>query len=107
MDLNLLRRNCFNLAINFIFVKYFQILALIPVILSLGIIPIIPFSEAIENNQICIDKIWIENSKGKIACVTSTTAEKLVERGWGTLLDDDTSEMSSSETNENIDALKS
>ena len=37
--------------------------------------------------QICIDKVWIENTKGKIACVTPSTAEKLVEQGWGTLLD--------------------
>jgi hypothetical protein len=43
---------------------------------------------ATDHNQICIDKVWIENTKGKIACVTSSTAEKLVERGWGTLLDD-------------------
>ena len=41
-----------------------------------------------ESNQICIDKIWIENSKGKIACVTPSTAESLVERGWGTILED-------------------
>jgi len=35
------------------------------------------------SNQICIDKVWIENKKGKIACVTPTTSDKLVERGWG------------------------
>ena len=35
---------------------------------------------------VCIDKAWIESNGGKIACVTPTTAEKLVERGWGTLL---------------------
>jgi len=58
------------------------ILTLIPLILSIGLAPVIPFSDAAESNQICIDKVWIENSKGKIACVTSTTADKLVERGW-------------------------
>ena len=42
---------------------------------------------AAESNQICIDKVWIENSKGKIACVTPSTASSLVERGWGTLID--------------------
>ena len=41
-----------------------------------------------EHAQICIDKVWIENSRGKIACVTPSTADKLVERGWGTLLED-------------------
>jgi len=56
-----------------------------PLILLVGISPNI---FAAEDNQICIDKVWIENSKGKIACVTSSTAEKLVERGWGTLLDE-------------------
>lgn len=60
-------------------------LTLIPIILSIGIIP---FSEADERNQICIYKVWTENTKGKIACVTPSTAEKLVERGWGTLLED-------------------
>ncbi|MFB5617000.1 MAG: MBL fold metallo-hydrolase, partial [Nitrosopumilus sp.] len=62
------------------------IFALIPLILSIGLAPVIPFSNASESAQICIGKVWIENSKGKIACVTPTTAEKLVERGWGTLL---------------------
>ena len=69
--------------------KSFLTLALIPLILSIGISPTIPFSDGVENNQICIDKVWIENSKGKIACVTPSTADKLVERGWGTMLSDD------------------
>jgi len=59
------------------------IFALIPLILSIGIIP---SSFAAESDQICIDKVWIENTKGKIACVKPLTAEKLVERGWGTIL---------------------
>ncbi len=42
---------------------------------------------AAEHDQICINKIWIENSKGKIACVSSGTAASLIERGWGTMLD--------------------
>jgi len=64
--------------------------ALIPLILSIGIIPAIPFTAGVEYSQICIDKVWIEkNSSGKIACVTSSTADKLVERGWGTILSDD------------------
>ncbi len=65
------------------------IFALIPLILSIGLTPVIPFSDAVESNQICVDKVWIENSKGKIACVTPSTADKLVERGWGTLFDED------------------
>ena len=66
------------------------IFALIPLILSIGLAPAIPFSEAAESNQICIDKVWLENSKGKIACVTPSTADKLVERGWGTVFAFDT-----------------
>lgn len=66
----------------------FIIFVFIPLILSIGIVPTIPFSDAAEQNQICIEKVWIENTKGKIACVTPSTAEKLVERGWGTLLED-------------------
>ena len=61
---------------------------LLPVILSIGIVSAIPFSDAKEYDQICIDKVWIENTKGKIACVTPSTADVLVERGWGTMLDD-------------------
>jgi len=66
--------------------------ALIPLILSIGIIPAIPFSAGVDIPnllQICIDKVWIEKTNHKIACVTPSTAEKLVERGWGTLLDID------------------
>ena len=66
----------------------FVIFALIPLILSIGITPVIPFGDAAEKTQICIDKVWIENTKGKIACVASNTADKLVERGWGTLLEE-------------------
>ena len=62
--------------------------ALTPLILSIGITPAIPFGDAVENNQICIDKVWVENTQGKIACVTPTTADKLVQRGWGTLLEE-------------------
>ncbi|MDH3340249.1 MAG: MBL fold metallo-hydrolase [Nitrosopumilus sp.] len=42
---------------------------------------------AVEHNEICIDKVWIENYQGKIACVTPSTAVTLVERGWGTMLE--------------------
>lgn len=64
---------------------------LIPLILSIGIIP---FVDAVDN-QICVDKVWIENNKGKIACVTQNTADKLVERGWGTMLEDSETKMKS------------
>ncbi len=40
-----------------------------------------------ESNPICIDKIWIESTKGRIACVTPPTAAALVERGWGTIIE--------------------
>ena len=65
----------------------FIIFALIPLILSVGLAPAFPFSNAAEQNEICIDKVWLENSKGKIACVTPGTADALVERGWGTILE--------------------
>jgi len=61
--------------------------AIIPLILSIGIASTFPFSEAgAELTQICIDKVWLESTNGRIACVTPSTAEKLVERGWGTML---------------------
>jgi len=62
------------------------IFALIPIILSIGLISVIPFSDATEFTQICIDKVWVESNNGRIACVTPSTADKLVERGWGTIL---------------------
>jgi YVTN family beta-propeller protein len=43
--------------------------------------------EIIGKDIICQDKVWVENTKGKIACVTPSTAQKLVERGWGNLLE--------------------
>jgi hypothetical protein len=61
-----------------------SVYVLFPFILSIGIIP---FVDAIDN-EICVDKVWIENTKGKIACVTQSTADRLVERGWGTMLDE-------------------
>ena len=59
-------------------------------ILSIMIVTTFGFSNdvfASENNQICVDKVWIENLKGKIACVTHSTGATLVERGWGIVLD--------------------
>ena len=72
-------------------------LAVIPLILSIGIVPAIPFSAGVDIPHllpICIDKVWMESINGRIACVTPSTAEKLVERGWGTMLDivEDTSD---------------
>jgi glyoxylase-like metal-dependent hydrolase (beta-lactamase superfamily II) len=46
------------------------------------------FDANAESHQICVDKVWLENAKGKIACVTPSTAAVLVDRGWGTILDD-------------------
>jgi len=66
-----------------------KILAIIPLILTIGIIPTISSSDMPAFPQICVDKVWIESVSNRIACVTPTTAEKLVERGWGTLLDID------------------
>ena len=36
---------------------------------------------------ICEGKVWVESLKGKIACTFPSTAQKLVERGWGTILE--------------------
>jgi hypothetical protein len=79
---------------------------LIPLILSIGLAPVIPFSGAIEYDQICIDKVWIENKKGKIACVTPTTAEKLVEREWGTLLEEKSMEVKMEELSVGIEKIE-
>jgi YVTN family beta-propeller protein len=51
-------------------------------------VPIPPTSMEMTNGSkvICEDKVWIENPKGRIACVTPSTADKLVQRGWGTIL---------------------
>ena len=43
---------------------------------------------ATENEPVCEDKIWMESKMGRLACVSPLTAEKLVERGWGTILDE-------------------
>lgn len=74
------------------FNKFF-ILAIIPLVLLMGITPALPFDFThAESTEICINKVWIENLKGKIACVTSSTAVVLVERGWGTLIGEQTDE---------------
>ncbi len=70
-------------------VKFIILLTMIPLILSIGIIPSISSSDIPALPQICVGKVWIESVSNRIACVTLTTAEKLVERGWGTLLDID------------------
>ena len=51
-----------------------------------------------QSSQICIDKVWVENTKGKIACVTPSTASALIEREWGVLLDTLTSDSSNIQT---------
>jgi len=65
-----------------------MIVFLVPLILSFGITPSSFSEEDAELSQICIDKVLIEKSKGRIACVTSSTGEKLVQRGWGLQEDD-------------------
>ena len=49
-------------------------------IATFGVFSNVPFHGESLENQICVDKIWLENIRGQIACVTPTTAEKLVER---------------------------
>ena len=41
-----------------------------------------------DSSPICVEKIWMESTHGRIACVTLSTASALVERGWGTILED-------------------
>jgi len=36
---------------------------------------------------ICEGKVWLESIKGKLACTFPSTAMKLVERGWGKILE--------------------
>lgn len=36
---------------------------------------------------ICEGKVWVESLKGKLVCTFPSTAKKLVERGWGTILE--------------------
>ena len=36
---------------------------------------------------ICEDKVWVESLKGKLVCTFPETAKKLIERGWGTILE--------------------
>ena len=40
-----------------------------------------------EAQIMCQEKVWIESTNGKIACVSGSTALKLEERGWGTILE--------------------
>ena len=39
-----------------------------------------------ESKITCQEKVWIESTNGKIACVSNPTALLLEERGWGTIL---------------------
>ena len=77
---------------NMLIFRGVPLVFLIPLILSIGIIPAIQFSDAVEYSQICINKVWVESTNNRIACVTPSTAEKLVERGWGKILAHDTFE---------------
>lgn len=40
-----------------------------------------------EAKIMCQEKVWIESADGKIACVSGSTALKLEERNWGTILE--------------------
>jgi len=58
-----------------------KILLFLISILIVGTIGVSTQVFAADDNQICIDKVWIESKKGKIACVTPSTAASLIERG--------------------------
>jgi len=72
--------------------------ALIPLILSIGIIPVISFAENIDSPRkqmesgitakdvVCKSGFTLMiRISGDAACVTPTTAEKLTNAGWGTI----------------------
>jgi hypothetical protein len=72
--------------------------ALIPLILSIGIIPVISFAESIDSPRKQMESGVIAEDvvcksgftlmiriSGDAACVTPTTAEKLTNSGWGTI----------------------
>jgi hypothetical protein len=72
--------------------------ALIPLILSIGIVPVISFAESIDSPRkqmgsgITAEEVVCKSGftlmiriSGDAACVTPTTAEKLVNVGWGTI----------------------
>ena len=72
--------------------------ALIPLILSIGIIPVISFAESIDSPRkqmesgITAEDVVCKSGftlmiriSGDAACVTPTTAEKLTNAGWGTI----------------------
>ncbi len=72
--------------------------ALIPLILSLGIIPVISFAQSIDSPRkqmesgITAEDVVCKSGftlmiriSGDAACVTPTTAEKLTNAGWGTI----------------------
>ena len=71
---------------------------LIPLILSIGIIPVISFAESIDSPRkqmesgITAEDVVCKSGftlmiriSGDAACVTPTTAEKLTNAGWGTI----------------------
>ncbi len=75
--------------------------ALIPLILSIGVVPAITFAENIDSprkqmangisaeNVVCkSDFTLMIRSTGDAACVTPTTAEKLESAGWGTIAEE-------------------
>ncbi len=64
----------------------FKFYLLLPIIFTVFVTSAFAANDVPDLLQICIDKVWIEKTNHKIACVTPSTAEKLVERGWGTLL---------------------
>jgi len=77
------------------------IFALIPLILSIGVVPAMSFAEIIDSprkqmadgiaseNVVCkSDFTLMIRSSGDAACVTPTTAEKLENAGWGTIVEE-------------------
>ncbi|MCV0392167.1 MAG: hypothetical protein K5790_02605 [Nitrosopumilus sp.] len=94
------------------------IFALIPLILSIGLLPPVVFSEGIDSprkqmsNGVSAEDVICKSGltlmirmSGDAACVTATTAEKLEEKGWGTIEKEFNSEPETTETeiNEELD----
>ena len=71
----------------------FVALALIPLILSIGLAPALPFVDALESSNICDNnQILVERINGKYACVNTNTAQKWIASGFAKEVDNQVKE---------------
>ena len=91
------------------------IFALIPLILSIGLLPAVVFSEVDSprkqmSNGVSAEDVICKGGftlmirmSGDAACVTASTAEKLQGKGWGTIEKEFNSETTETEIKEQLD----